>query len=463
MQKQITEIPDPRQILEHINQGIISTDLEGTVTYWNSACEQIFGYSSEEMLNEPLSKIYPLVAEERYHHDLQKLKCGEEVQGQWKSITKKGEIIWIDVYARPLIDNDGKPEAIIASAHNIGELKKIEQRLEENKALAQTILETTVDGIITTNIDGLILNLNHSASRMFGYDEEEIKGKNVNVLIPESDSLGDHYLNRYSKIIEKRGVGYRREMVGQRKDGSTFPLELSVSEVEWEGNRLFTGVVNDISERRRLEREILRISEEERRNLGQDLHDGLGQMLTGIHLISKNLAQKLESNGIQGADKVQEIADLIKEADEYAKALAHGLVLVDFKKEGLNTALEQLTKQVEKLFDVHCTINNKGNISIHNDMQGMHLYRIAQESISNAVKHGQASNIVIDLIKENGSLQLSIKDDGIGFAGSQKKNKKKGMGINIMRYRASILSGRIEIFETEDQQTKVACTIPYNN
>ena len=463
MQKQITEIPDPRQILEHINQGIISTDLDGTVTYWNSACEQIFGYSSEEMLNEPLSKIYPLVAEERYHHDLQKLKCGEEVQGQWKSITKKGEIIWIDVYARPLIDNDGKPEAIIASAHNIGELKKIEQRLEENKALAQTILETTVDGIITTNIDGRILNLNHSASRMFGYDEEEIKGKNVNVLIPESDSLGDHYLNRYSKIIEKRGVGYRREMVGQRKDGSTFPLELSVSEVEWEGNRLFTGVVNDVSERRRLEREILRISEEERRNLGQDLHDGLGQMLTGIHLISKNLAQKLESNGIQGADKVQEIADLIKEADEYAKALAHGLVLVDFKKEGLNTALEQLTKQVEKLFDVHCTINNKGNISIHNDMQGMHLYRIAQESISNAVKHGQASNIVIDLIKENGSLQLSIKDDGIGFAGSQKKNKKKGMGINIMRYRASILSGRIEIFETEDQQTKVACTIPYNN
>lgn len=463
MQKQITEIPDPRQILEHINQGIISTDLDGTVTYWNSACEQIFGYSSEEMLNEPLSKIYPLVAEERYHHDLQKLKCGEEVQGQWKSITKKGEIIWIDVYARPLIDNDGKPEAIIASAHNIGELKKIEQRLEENKALAQTILETTVDGIITTNIDGRILNLNHSASRMFGYDEEEIKGKNVNVLIPESDSLGDHYLNRYSKIIEKRGVGYRREMVGQRKDGSTFPLELSVSEVEWEGNRLFTGVVNDVSERRRLEREILRISEEERRNLGQDLHDGLGQMLTGIHLISKNLAQKLESNGIQGADKVQEIADLIKEADEYAKALAHGLVLVDFKKEGLNTALEQLTKQVEKLFDVHCTINNKGNISIHNDMQGMHLYRIAQESISNAVKHGQASNIVIDLIKENGSLQLSIKDDGIGFAESQKKNKKKGMGINIMRYRASILSGRIEIFETEDQQTKVACTIPYNN
>jgi PAS domain S-box-containing protein len=463
MQKEITETPDPRQILEHINQGIISTDLDGTVTFWNSACEQIFGYSSEEMLNEPLSKIYPFVAEQRYYQDIQKLNSGEEVQGQWKSITKEGEIIWVDVYARPLMRDDGKPEAIIASAHDIGKLKRIEQKLEENKARAQTILETTVDGIITTDIEGRILNFNHSASRIFGYSEDEVIGKNVNILIPEPKSSSNNYVKRYSETEEKRAIGYRREMVGQRKDGSTFPLELSVSEVEWEGNRLFTGVINDISERRRLEREILRISEEERRNLGQDLHDGLGQMLTGIYLISKNLAKKLESNGIQGAGEVQEIADLIKEADEYAKALAHGLVYIDFKKEGLDTALDQLAQQVEKLFNVQCTINNEHNINIHNNMQGMHLYRIAQESISNAVKHGKASNIAIDLKKEDGSLQLSVKDDGIGFTESQKEKKKKGMGINIMRYRASILSGRIEIFETEDQLTKVVCTIPFNN
>lgn len=463
MQNHTTEIPDPRQILEHINQGIISTDLDGIVTFWNNACEQIFGYSSEEMLNEPLSKIYPFVAEQRYHQDIEKLKAGEEVRGQWKSITKNGDIIWIDVYAIPLVGDDGKPEAIIASAHDIGELKKIEQKLEENKARAQTILETTVDGIITTDSEGRILDFNQSASCMFGYSEEEVKGQNVNMLIPEPQNTSDNYVKRYSETEEKRAIGYRREMVGQRKDGSTFPLELSVSEIEWEGDRLFTGVINDISERRRLEREILRISEEERRNLGQDLHDGLGQMLTGIYLISKNLAKKLESNGIQGANEVQEIADLIKEADEYAKALAHGLVHVDFKKEGFDTSLEQLAQQVEKLFDVQCTINNEQDINIHNNMQGMHLYRIVQESISNAVKHGQARNIAIDLKKENGSLLLSVKDDGIGFTESQKKKKKKGMGINIMRYRASILSGRIEIFETEDQQTKVVCTIPYNN
>lgn len=463
MQKQITKIPDSRQILEHINQGIITMDLEGIVTFWNSACEDIFGYSSEEMITQPLSKIYPSIAEERYYQDIKKLKSGEEVQGQWKSITKKGEIIWLDVHARPLMDNDGNPEAIIASAHDIGELKRVERELEENKALAQAILETTVNGIITTDVEGQILNVNHSASRMFGYSEEEITGKNVNILIPEPHNLEDNYVNRYSETVEKNEIGHHIEMVGRRKDGSTFPLELSVSEVEWEGRRLFTGVINDISERRRLEREILHISEEERRTLGQDLHDGLGQMLTGIHLISKNLAQKLESNGISGSDEVREISDLIKEADEYAKALAHGLVHVDFKEEGLNAALDQLALRVEKLFNINCSINNKDNISLHNNMQGMHLYRIVQESISNAVKHGKASNITIDLKTDNGSLKLTVKDDGIGFTESQKLKKKTGMGINIMRYRASILSGRIEIFETEDTQTKVVCTIPYNN
>ena len=130
MHNQLEYIPDQRQILEHINHGIITTDLNGIVTYWNSACEQIFGYSREEMINEPLSKIYPFVAEEQYHQHFQKLTAGEEVQGQWKSITKEREIIWIDVHAKPLMDDEGNPQAIIASAHDIGKLKKVVFRLQ---------------------------------------------------------------------------------------------------------------------------------------------------------------------------------------------------------------------------------------------------------------------------------------------------------------------------------------------
>lgn len=461
--KTTQETPDTRQILEHITQCVIETDLNGVVTYWNNASEQIFGYSKEEMLNQSLVKIYPSVAEEQFQYDLKQLRNGEEVRGQWKSITKDGSIVWIDVHARPLKNDAGKPEAIIASAHDIQDLIEIEKELEESKAQAQTILETTVDGIITVDSDGLILSFNQSASRIFGYNEEEVLGKNIKILMPAPHhNQHDSFLERYKEASEGRVIGYRRELTGKRRDGSLFPMELSISEVQWNGKRIFTGVVNDISERRRLEKEILRISEEERRSLGQDLHDGLGQMLTGISLISQNLARKLKESGSPGADEVQEISDLIKEADEYAKALAHGLVHVDFEEEGLKAALCQLSSQAKKFFNVQCTFNYNCDFKIDDNIQAMHLYRITQESISNAVKHGKAENIEINLSNKDGRIILAITDDGIGFEKSRKNNRKKGMGIHIMKYRANILSGHLEIKEVENK-TQIVCSIPHNH
>jgi len=458
--KEARNISESKQLLEHITQCVIKTDLDGIVTYWNRASEEIFGYSKDEILNKSLSKIYPRVAEEQFQKDLKQLRKGEEVQGQWKSMTKDGSIVWIDVHARPLKDKAGNPEAIVASAHDIQDLIEVEKELEESKAQAQAILETTVDGIITVDSDGMILSFNQSASRIFGYKEDEVLGKNVKMLMPEPHkSEHDSFMRRYRETGDERIIGYRRELTGIRRDGTVFPMELSVSEVKWNGQHIFTGVVNDISERRRLEKEILRISEEERRSLGQDLHDGLGQMLTGISLISQNLARKLKSNGIPGADEVQEISNLIKEADEYAKALAHGLVHVDFETEGLKAALKQLSNQARKFFNVHCTFNYNCDYKIDSNTQAMHLYRIAQESISNAVKHGKAKNIDIDLSNTDSRIRLTVTDDGIGFEESEKLNKKKGMGIHIMKYRANILAGHLEINQA-DNKTKVICSIP---
>lgn len=455
-------MPRAEAILEHITQCVITTDLDGVVTYWNRASEQIFGYTSEEMLNQSLIKIYPTIAEEQFQKDLEDLRQGEEVKGQWKSLTKQGNVIWVDVYAKPLVDEYGEPESIIASAHDIQDFKRVEVELAENKAQAQAILETTVDGIITIDEEGLILSFNRAASEIFGYAEGEILGENVRKLIPEPYKSGQaRFMKEIQETGERRIIGHKRELTGQRKDGSIFPMELSVSEVKWNSQWIFTGVVNDISERRRLEKEILRISEEERRNLGQDLHDGLGQMLTGISLISQNLARKLDSNGIPGADKVQEISNLIKEADQYAKALAHGLVHVDFEEEGLEAALYQLSSRAEKLFDVQCSFNPGIKIKIDNNMKAMNLYRIAQEAISNAVKHGKAENIYIHLTSENGSLQLSIVDDGIGFNESDLDKQRQGMGVYIMKYRANMMAGNLEISENQDAGTSVVCSIPH--
>jgi len=453
-------------ILENISQSVIVIDLKGVVMYWNNASEHIFGYTKEEMLNKPISKIYPNFARDKLNDDLERLREGEEIKEQWKSLTKKGEIIWIDLQTKPLRNEDEKTLATIVSAYDIQKLMEVEIGLEESKAQAQAILETTVDGIVTINEDGKILSFNKAASKIFGYSEEEVIGQDVNILMPEPHhSQHNKYLERYERTGEKRIIGVSRELSGKHKDGTIFPLELSVSEVTWRGNRIFTGVINDITERRRLEREILRVSEEERQRLGQDLHDGLGQMLTGIGLISQNLARKLKSNGIPGSDEVQEISDMIKEADEYAKSLAHGLVHADVE-EGIKEALEHLCKRANKFFKVNCEFICDYDQNIQNTMTRVNLYRIAQEAISNAAKHGNAKNVDVNLHAESGILKLEIIDDGVGFSktlgnkGSQ--NKGTGMGIRIMGYRTNMMSGHFDIKEINNH-THIICSIPLEN
>jgi len=450
------------QILESISQSVIVVDLDGIVMYWNKASEDIFGYTKDEMIGQPLSNIYPDFAKEKLENDLKGLRDGKEIRGHWRSITKNSGVIWIDLKTKAIKNEGGQTIAVVASACNIQQLKEVEQELEENKVKAENILETTVDGIVTSDEEGRILSFNQAASDIFGYTEEEIVGKKVSILMPEPHaSKHNQYMKYYRDTGKPKVIGLRRELTGKRKDGTIFPLELSVSEVKWDDSKLFTAVINDITERRRLEREILRVSEEARKRLGQDLHDGLGQMLTGIGLISQNLARKLKSNAIPGADEIQEISDMIKEADEYAKSLAHGLIHVDVE-EGINQALMQLCKQAQKFFQVNCNFVSDFNSDIYNSMTKTNLYRIAQEAISNAVKHGKAENIEVLLSNENGIVKLEIIDDGVGFSKTTNRNPKKGMGVRIMGYRSNVMSGNLDIEEI-DNRTHVICSIPIDN
>ena len=142
-------------------------------------------------------------------------------------------------------------------------------------------------------------------------------------------------------------------------------MDLAVSEVTLEGRVLFTGLVRDISDRRLLERELIRIQKEERQRIGQDLHDGLGQMLTGTGLITQQLARRLRAEGSPAADDAEEFVGLIREADQHARSLARGLVPVDLEQDGLPAALARLCRQAETLFGVECPLEVIGPAGQH--------------------------------------------------------------------------------------------------
>jgi PAS domain S-box-containing protein len=337
--------------------------------------------------------------------------------------------------------------------------KRVRQAQRESEAKAQAILETTVDGIITIDADGHIESFNEAAEDIFGYDAAEVIGENVKMLMPPPyRDEHDEYLRHYHETGHKGIIGIGREVWGRRKDGSTFPMDLAVSEMALGDRILFTGIVRDISERRRLEKEILEISEEERRRIGQDLHDGLGQMLTGIGLLSQDLARQLDEEGHERAADMAEITDHVKEADQYARDLSHGLIPVDVQANGLTEALRRLSQNAVRMFDVACSFREVDTVLVHNNTVATHLYRIAQEAVSNAVRHGEADDIKIVLASGDEQIRLQVRDEGTGFDPDMPDGS--GMGVHIMEYRARIIGGALEIKSDLGAGTVVTCTIP---
>lgn len=335
----------------------------------------------------------------------------------------------------------------------------IEDKLRESEARYRSIVETTVDAIITISERALIRTFNKAAEKLFQYEDSEVIGKNVKILMPEPyKSEHDDYIQNYLSGGQRKIIGIGREVTGKRKDGSTFPMYLAVSEIKLREQRIFTGIIRDISEQRRLEQEILRTSEHERRRIGQDLHDGLGQMLTGIGLITKNIAQNLTKEKHPLSEQAEEITSLIREADQYARELARGLVPVELDSEGLTAALDRLVSHAEKLFGIKCSFTSKGKLVLDDATHVTHLYRIAQEAVSNAVKHGYASEVSIQLVVSSTHVRLMIEDNGSGF--SENWDEKGGLGVRIMQFRAGLIGANMEISDAKKGGARVTCTIP---
>ncbi len=339
------------------------------------------------------------------------------------------------------------------------ERQEHEEALRESEARYRAIVETAVDAIITIDETGQILLFNPAAERIFGYRAKEVIGQNISVLMPSPyREQHDRYIRNYLETGRRRIIGRGREVTGLRKDGTTFPMYLAVSEVRLPDRRLFTGIVRDLSETRRLEQEILRISDEERRSIGQDLHDGLGQMLTGMALISQSLARRLAAEGRPEARELEELTTLIRQADQQARTLARGLIPVELEANGLQAALHRLTRQAEQLFGIRCVFQTEKEIPVADNLVATHLYRIAQEALNNAVRHGQAQTVTVMLAADDEALHLWIRDDGVGIP--EELPETRGMGLRIMHYRARLLGGHLEIRRRQEGGTEVHAVVP---
>ena len=352
--------------------------------------------------------------------------------------------------------------------------------LSEKHHHLEAVLNSAFDAIITIDSQGVIQTVNRAAERIFGYQSIEMIGKNVKILMPMPHRQShDGYLQRYMKTGEKRILDNARELVACRKDGSEFPIELSVTEVDH--SKVFTGIVHDISERKRLQRHILEIGAEEQRRIGLELHDGTGQELTGLALHAGTLLELFDAtpkksvDGISGvfADesrlaKMREFAEKLflglNEANRNVQQLAHGIMPVQIEPHGLQAALEELTASISNRRQLTCRFVCSASVVVSNIMVATHLYRIAQEALNNALRHSQADEIIVSLENHGDHVALEINDNGVGINPVLKPTKKStdrdGMGLRTMQYRCGMIGGTFHLEQLKSGGTSVKCIVP---
>jgi signal transduction histidine kinase len=264
----------------------------------------------------------------------------------------------------------------------------------------------------------------------------------------------DGYLARYLQTGEKHLIGIGREVEARCKDGSIVPVDLAISEVEH--SKSFIGILRDITQRKRLEHEVVEIAILEQQRIGQDLHDECGQQLTALGLLADSLVVSLAKDKPADAEIAAKVERGLKSVLRQVRNISQGLSLGEIEPDGLPAALTELVSRLSETSGVHCVFQGDKEVSIDDSLCATHLYHIAQEACTNALKHAQARNIEARLQSSDHAVILQIQDDGIGIL----KDVQKGLGMRIMRNRASLISATLTIEPAEPHGTVVICTLP---
>ncbi len=334
----------------------------------------------------------------------------------------------------------------------------LQKQAEEALALAASLVSASDDAIIGKTLDGTIFSWNRGAERMFGYRATEAIGRSMAMLIPPDRR--DEESQLLQRVKHGRSL-VQIETVRLRKDGRAIEVQLTASPVRGKDGRVkgASVVVRDISEVKRLEALVLEISEREQRRIGQDIHDGLSQQLTGIAYLTYLLMKKLRAQLHPEAEEAARINELIAEAGEQARIVARGLLPVKPEPNGLTVALHRLARRVRETSALDCWFVCEPGLQIRDYGLATHLYRIAQEAAHNAVKHCQGSEIVIHLGRRNGELELIVEDDGHGLPPGPPP--RQCMGLETMRYRAHAAGARLNLQARRRHGLRVICSLPF--
>lgn len=424
-----------RMIAGHLSEVMLVVDRDGRLTHVSPNAHVVFGYSASEIrAMETIDMLLPrdLVAQARrqlcFKAELSALECQIE--------DKRGQTVHLRLHVRRVPIGEGR---LFVSCRDVTDLKESERALRESERKFRQLAEQSILGICLLQ-EGRFKYVNPRALEIFGYESGELAGKGLEDVSHPAD--WPRAEERLEQCLSNAVDGMIYQMRVRGNYGDIIYVELYGTRISSGGAPAILTYVLDVTDRRRLEEELLRVQDEERRHLGQELHDGVASQLTGIALVLTSYEDRLRDDESLTPEEIRTVKMWAKESETQLRQLSRGLHPTRFQKQTFGRALLELTRSLETRWQGNCTYDGPTEgPAIGEDTAG-HLYRIAQEAATNAIQHGNAENIDIALSAGDDELILTITDDGEGF---DPKNETSGLGLRSMRYRARMIGGTLEI------------------
>jgi PAS domain S-box-containing protein len=348
-----------------------------------------------------------------------------------------GEERWLSIRATRAVGPAGV--VVIGTTQDVSDRRAAERHLRTQAR----VLTHMAEGVCVVDAFGIIHLANPSLDHMFGFAPGALVGRMFQTLMP-------------ADIVATLRPDASFEFEARRADGSSFTAAVLVSALAMGGEQLRVYIVQDVTERKSLERELLEISNREQRRIGSDLHDGLGQELTGIALMLRSVAARVKRGQPPAEADLAEIVALVNDSIDSTRSLARGLSPVDVERGGLLFALRSLTARTSAMFGLKVKLRSRIEPKLALDAAATtHLYRIAQEAVTNAARHAEASEIHVTLTVRDRRVSLSVSDNGRGLSPAA----STGMGLKIMRYRAHMMDGNLKVEAMKPKGTRVTCTL----
>ena len=430
--------------------GFWDWNIQTNELYWSDEVYRIFGLSQQEFGATHeffMNSVHPQDRGFVQEQIDKAVKDGAQYSIDYRIIQPSGEVRCINEQGEVTLDSDGKSIRIVGTVIDISERKQAEEAVESERRRLYAVLQMLPGFVILRDENYRIRFANDKFFDLFG----EPSDRPCHTLLHGRDEPCE---SCPALAVLRTGRSGRWEEIAP--DGRVFEIwGYPFSDID--GTALVLELGMEITERRELETAVLKISEEERRRFGQDLHDSLGQILSGISCLSGSLHSKLAAKSAPETAEAEQIESLVIDSINLTRSLARGVSPVGSEPESLMDALQHLASSTENMFGIKCAFQCRRPLIISDNFVATHLYRIAQEAAHNAVRHGNAEKVIIKLSGPLPQVVLSIEDNGSGLPDDI--NRSKGTGLDTMKYRANAIGASLTVRRRGEGGTTVLCRL----